>query len=62
MDKAKLKQEVDSIFEDLPDNVDWNDLMYSIYVRQSIEQGLEDVRKERIVAHEEIKTRYQRTK
>lgn len=28
--------------DDLPDDANWDDLMYKNYVRQSIEQGLED--------------------
>jgi predicted transcriptional regulator len=35
-----------------------NDSLYSLYVRQQIELGLEDSRAGRVVSHEEVKKRY----
>ncbi len=58
MDKAELKKKVDDLFEDLPEEADWDDLMYKIYVRQSIEHGLKDVEEDRVKSHEEIKKKY----
>lgn len=37
--KAAARQLVDR----LPDEASWDDLMYEIYVRQAIEEGLADV-------------------
>lgn len=37
-----VKHEAMHIVEQLPDNATWDDLMYSIYVRQAAEKGLED--------------------
>lgn len=37
--KAAARQLVDR----LPDGASWDDLMYEIYVRQSIDEGLADV-------------------
>ena len=42
MEKALLKKDVKNMLNDLPDDADWDDVMYKIYVRQSIEQGLKD--------------------
>lgn len=58
MDKAKLRKEVQDLLEDLPEDAEWEDLMYKIYVRQSIEQGLQDSAEGRVVSHEEIKKKY----
>ncbi len=58
MDKAKLRKEVQDLLEDLPEDAEWEDLMYKIYVRQSIEQGLKDSKEGRVVSHEEIKKKY----
>jgi len=58
MEKAELKKEVDSLLEDLPEDANWDDVMYRIYVRQSIEQGLKDAEQGRVISHEEIKKKY----
>ncbi|CAN5257408.1 hypothetical protein BH23BAC3_BH23BAC3_36430 [soil metagenome] len=59
MKKAILRKEVERLLEDLPEDANWNDLMYKIYVRQSIEQGLEDSQKDRLKPHEDIRKKYQ---
>jgi len=62
MEKTVLKKEIDNMLDDLPDDANWDDLMYKIYVRQSIEQGLEDSKAGRTVSHKEIKKKYQPAK
>jgi Tfp pilus assembly protein PilO len=62
MEKAELKKEVENILRDLPDDANWDDLMYKIYVRQSIEQGLRDSEEGRVISHEEIKKKYRLAK
>ncbi len=42
MQVRNIKEEVQSLLEDLPEDATWDDLMYKIYVRQTIEAGLED--------------------
>ena len=61
MEKAALKKEVENMLEDLPEDANWDDVMYKIYVRQSIEQGLEDSKAGRTISHEEIKKKYKLT-
>lgn len=46
------------MLKDLPDDANWDDLMYKIYVRQSIEQGLKDSEAGRTITHKEIKKKY----
>lgn len=58
MEKAVLKKEVESLLKDLPEDANWDDVMYKIYVRQSIEQGLKDSEEGRVKSHEEIKKKY----
>ncbi len=62
MEKTELKKEVENLLRDLPDDANWDDLMYKIYVRQSIEQGLRDSEEGRIISHEEIKKKYRLAK
>ena len=62
MERAVLKKEVEHLLKDLPEDADWDDLMYKIYVRQSVEQGLKDSREGRVISHEEIKKKYKLAK
>ena len=55
MDTAK--EQVQQILEELPENASLEDIQYHIYVRQKIEQGLEDVAAGRVVSHEEVQRR-----
>lgn len=59
MEKTDLKSKVERRLSDLPEDASWDDLMYKIYVRQSIEQGLKDSEEGRLFSHEEIKKKYQ---
>jgi hypothetical protein len=38
----RIREEAMRLIERLPDDMTWEDLMYEIYVRQSIEAGLAD--------------------
>ncbi len=51
------KQQVQEILEKLPEDASLEDIQYHIYVRQKIEQGLEDVSAGRVVSHEEVQRR-----
>lgn len=59
MKKTVLKKKVENLLNELPDQADWDDVMYKIYVRQSIEQGLKDVEEDKTVPHDDIKEKYQ---
>lgn len=58
MEKAELKKEMNDLLDELPENANWNDVMYKIYVRQSIEQGLKDVEEGRVISHEDLKKKF----
>ena len=55
MSAATLRQEAHRLVDQLPDDATWEDLLYQIYVRQSIEAGLEDCRVGRLVPVEEVR-------
>ena len=42
MKLQELKKETDELFNEMPADADWDDLMYQIYVRKKIEAGLRD--------------------
>jgi predicted transcriptional regulator len=52
-----IKPDARRIVDELPDTATWEDLMYEIYVRESIEAGLADVEAGRVVSHEEAESR-----
>jgi len=44
--------------EKLPDNATWDDLMYQIYVRQTIEAGLEDSEVGQTIDVKEVRNKF----
>lgn len=48
------KQQVLEIIKDLPEEVDIDEIMYRLYLRQKLEAAEEDVREGRVVLHEEV--------
>lgn len=58
MQSSNVKQEAYHLLENLPDNATWDDLMYKIYVRQSIEAGLDDSKADRTIDVKEVRARF----
>ena len=54
---AKPKEQVQQILEMLPEDASLEDIQYHIYVRQKIQQGLEDIEAGRVISHEEVQRR-----
>lgn len=48
------KQKVAEIIKDLPDEVDIDELIYRLYLRQKIEAAEKDIAEGRTVSHEEV--------
>jgi hypothetical protein len=55
---VNIKREARKLIENLPGNASWDDLMYEIYVRQTIEKGLADRRQGRIKEVSKIRKKY----
>lgn len=51
------KEQVQQILRSLPEDASLEDIQYHIYVRQKIEQGLEDVEAGRVISHAEVQRR-----
>lgn len=58
MASESVKQQARDIVEGLPDDADWDELMRRIYVRQSIEQGLEDSEAGRTHSVDEVRRQF----
>ncbi|MDP2862356.1 MAG: hypothetical protein Q8N95_06155 [Desulfobacterales bacterium] len=62
MQTESIKQEAYRILDKLPDKATWDDLMYQIYVRQTIEAGIKDSEEGRTVDIKEVRKRFGLTK
>ncbi len=58
MQTENIKQEAHRILEKLPDKATWDDLMYQIYVRQTIEAGIKDSTEGKTVDVKEVRKRF----
>lgn len=58
MQATNVKEEAHHLLEKLPDNATWDDLMYEIYVRQTIEAGLEDSKAGRTTDVKEVRAKF----
>lgn len=52
-----MKEEARRLLDQLPDDATWDDLLYQIFVRQTIQNGLEDFRLGRTVPVSEVRKR-----
>ncbi len=55
---TSIKEEARRLIERLPEEFTWDDLMHEIYVRQSIQAGLEDSKAGKTVEVAEVRARF----
>lgn len=53
-----VKHEAEHLVRALPEQASWDDLMYEIYVRQQVEDGLRAADDGHVVPHDEVKRRF----
>ena len=58
MQTNNIKKEAYRLLEKLPENATWDDLMYEIYVRQTIEAGVEDSMADRTIDVKEVRAKF----
>ena len=58
MSVENVKEEARKLVENLPDDVTWDDLIYQIYVRQTIEAGLADSDADRVTEVEKVREEF----
>ncbi len=58
MQTENIKQKAYRIVDKLPVNATWDDLMYHIYVRQTIEAGIKDSDEGRTVDVKEVRKKF----
>lgn len=57
MPATTIRDEARQLVDQMPDDATWDDVLYQVYVRQSIEAGLEDIREGRVVSSDEVQRR-----
>jgi hypothetical protein len=58
MTTTMAKDQAHQLVDRMPDNATWDDLIYEIYVREVIEEGLADSRAGKILAVGEVRKKY----
>jgi hypothetical protein len=58
MSAANIKEEARRLVETLPDDATWEDLMYEIYVRTTVESGLADSEAGRVIEVERLREEF----
>jgi predicted transcriptional regulator len=58
MKNINIKQEAHKLIDRLPENSTWDDLMYQIYVRQTVEAGLEDSKAGNVISVQEVRKKF----
>jgi hypothetical protein len=54
------KEETRRILDSLPDGASWEDIQYSIYVRERVERGQREADEEKLIDQDEIEVRMER--
>ena len=52
---STARDEAIKMIAQLPEEVSWDEIMYKIYVKRKIEEGLKAAEEGRTVSHEEVK-------
>ncbi len=55
MQTQNAKQEALLAIEQLPDSVDFNDIVYRLYVINKIHQGIKDIEEGNVISHDDLK-------
>ena len=50
---SALKEEVQNMIENLPDDCTVEDIQYHLYVIEKVQNGLQDIKEDKTLSHEE---------
>jgi predicted transcriptional regulator len=57
---ANTKEEIRKILDALPDDATWEDVQYSIYVRERVERGTAEAAEGKVIDQDQVETRMKR--
>ncbi len=52
---STTKEEAIRLISGLPEEVTWDDIMYRLYVKRKIEEGIKAAEEGRTITHEEVR-------
>ena len=52
-----LREEAKKLLDNLPDQASWDDIMYEMYVKKKIDEGLKAANEGKLISHEDVKKR-----
>jgi len=58
MQTESVKTQAHRLVDDLPDSATWEDVMYRIYVRETVEAGIKDSDEGRTVDVKEVRKKF----
>ena len=53
-----VREEAQKLIDALPEETSWDDVIYQMYVRKKIAQGIEAAEQGRVVPHDEVKKQF----
>jgi hypothetical protein len=53
-----IKESAHTLIDQLPDQANWDDVIYAFYVRQKLERSLKAAESGQVTSHEEAKKRF----
>ena len=51
-------EEAKKLLDSLPDQASWDDIMYEMYVKKKIDEGLKAADEGKLISHEDVKKRF----
>ena len=58
MPEASVKQQARKIIEALPEDATWEEVIYRLYVREAVENGIRDADAGRVVEVSQVRAEY----
>jgi hypothetical protein len=58
MQTESIKQQAHQLLDNMPDSATWEDVMYRIYVRQAIEDGIKDSNEGQTIDVKEVRKKF----
>ena len=55
--RAVVKEKTIQLIEMMPDDCTVEDILYELYLKQKVDNGLRDIREGRVMEHEEVQQR-----
>lgn len=52
---AAVKEEAIELIEKMPNDCTLEDILYELYLKRKVDQGLQDIKEGRVTTHEEVR-------